>query len=91
MIESDCLYAMNLVNNFYDSTTHHYTSIIGLCMLELATFNNFKVVHVSSENFAVVRIASFEGQTRAEFVVFDFIPSYLSITTLANSRYHLPT
>lgn len=53
MIESDCLYDVNLVNNVLDSTTHYYASLIGLCRLDLASFTTSRLVHYLREGNVV--------------------------------------
>lgn len=49
IVESDCLIVVSLLNSDQASSTHHYASIINLCRSRLATFSDFKVVHVVRE------------------------------------------
>lgn len=85
IVESECLNAVNLLNDVCNSASHHYSSIIELCRLELSTFSQFKVVHVFREaNYAADRLASFAGQSCNAVVIYDCMPNFLVVNALAD-------
>lgn len=85
IVESDCLSAVNLINNVYDASTHHYSAIIELCSFELTKFSQFKVVHLLREgNYVADMLSSFPGQNCSDLVVFGSMPSILNVIALAD-------
>lgn len=78
IVESDCLYAVNLINNIFHSSTHHYATMITMCRSKLASSSDFKVKHVLREgNFAADRLADFASHSITDLCVFDHMPSFL--------------
>lgn len=86
-IESDCLYAVNLLklNDVLNCETHHYASIIVSCRLELAKLRKYKVSHVSREgNMLADRMACFASFNCNSLVVLDSMPPFVSVSFLAD-------
>lgn len=71
IVESNCLYVVNLLNNVYLSSTHHYSTMINLCRSRLVTFSDFEVKHVLREgNHYVDRLAVFTNHSKTDLIVF---------------------
>lgn len=85
IVESDCLTVVSLLNSKQAASSHHYASIINLCRSKLTEFSDFKVVHVVREGKkAVDKVAVFARNSRTDYVIFDFMPAFLSAFALAD-------